>query len=99
MLSRIDNSLSGAQPVARIGVGSLESAGNGRAALVGSSADSAPSGPTQIVFNAPFTVQAQPGMSSQDAQMQGDSIGAALEARMGKFLDTEMRQGGRLWRR
>lgn len=99
MLSRIDNSLSGAQPVARIGVGSLESAGNGRAALVGSSAEPAPSGPTQIVFNAPFTVQAQPGMSSQDAQMQGDSIGAALEARMGKFLDAEMRQGGRLWRR
>ncbi|CRM71504.1 phage tail tape measure protein [Pseudomonas sp. 25 E 4] len=99
MLSRIDNSLSGAQPVARIGVGSLEAAGNGRAALVGSSADPAPSGPTQIVFSAPVTVQAQPGMSSQDAQMQGDSIGAALEARMGKFLDAEMRQGGRLWRR
>ncbi|CRM71203.1 phage tail tape measure protein, lambda family [Pseudomonas sp. 31 R 17] len=99
MLSRIDNSLGGAQPVARIGVGSLESAGNGRAALVSSSADPAPSGPTQIVFNAPFTVQAQPGMSSQDAQMQGDSIGAALEVRMGKFLDAEMRQGGRLWRR
>lgn len=99
MLSRIDNNLSGAQPVARIGVGSLETAGNGRAALVGSSADTAPSGPTQIVFSAPVTVQAQPGMSSQDAQMQGDSIGAALEARMGKFLDAEMRQGGRLWRR
>lgn len=99
MLSRIDNNLSGAQPVARIGVGSLETAGNGRAALVGSSADPAPSGPAQIVFSAQVTVQAQPGMSSQDAQMQGDSIGAALEARMGKFLDAEMRQGGRLWRR
>ena len=99
MLSRIDNSLSGAQPEARIGVGSLESAGNGRAALVGSSTDSSPSGPSQIIFSAPVTVQAQPGMSSQEAQMQGDSIGSALEARMGKFLDAEMRQGGRLWRR
>ncbi|WP_282389628.1 tape measure protein [Pseudomonas sp. PS01296] len=99
MLSRIDNSLSGAQPEARIGVGSLESAGNGRAALVGSPTDSSPSGPSQIIFSAPVTVQAQPGMSSQEAQMQGDSIGSALEARMGKFLDAEMRQGGRLWRR
>lgn len=99
MLSRIDNSLSGAQPEARIGVGSLESTGNGRAALVGSSTESSPSGPSQIIFSAPVTVQAQPGMSSQEAQMQGDSIGSALEARMGKFLDAEMRQGGRLWRR
>ena len=99
MLSRIDNSLSGTQPEARIGVGSLESTGNGRAALVGSSTDSSPTGPSQIIFSAPVTVQAQPGMSSQEAQMQGDSIGSALEARMGKFLDAEMRQGGRLWRR
>lgn len=99
MLSRIDNSLSGSQPHAQIGVGSLETAGNGRAAMVGSSSDSAPSGPSQIIFSAPVTVQAQQGMSSQEAQMQGDSIGAALEARMGKFLDAEMRQGGRLWRR
>ncbi|NJA61040.1 tail tape measure protein, partial [Streptomyces sp. NEAU-H3] len=49
MLSRIDNSLSGAQPQAQIGVGSLESVGDGRAAMVGSGAQSAPSGPTQIV--------------------------------------------------
>lgn len=98
MLSRIDNSLSGSQPQAQIGVGSLESAGDGRAAMVGSSSEPA-SGPSQIIFSAPVTVQAQPGMSGQDAQMQGDSIGAALESRMGKFLDAEMRQGGRLWRR
>jgi len=98
MLSRIDNSLSSSQPQAQIGVGSLESSGDGRAAMVGSSPDS-PSGPSQVIFSAPVTVQAQPGMSNQEAQMQGDSIGAALEARMGKFLDAEMRQGGRLWRR
>ena len=71
---------------------------DGRAAMVGSSSEPA-SGPSQIFFSAPVTVQAQPGMSGQEAQMQGDSIGAALESRMGKFLDAEMRQGGRLWRR
>ncbi|ATN93588.1 tail tape-measure protein [Pseudomonas phage VW-6S] len=99
MLSRIDNSLSGAQPQAQIGVGSLESVGDGRAAMVGSGAQSAPSGPTQIVFNAPINVQAQPGMSDQDAARQGQAMSAGLETQFGKFLDTEMRQGGRLWRR
>ncbi|MBA2927052.1 tape measure protein [Pseudomonas sp. CCUG 57209] len=99
MLSRIDNSLSGSQPQAQIGVGSLESAGDGRAAMVGSGAQSAPSGPTQIVFNAPINVQAQPGMSDQDAARQGQAMSAGLETQFGKFLDTEMRQGGRLWRR
>ncbi|MDB1113895.1 tape measure protein [Pseudomonas extremaustralis] len=99
MLSRIDNSLSGAQPQAQIGVGSLESLGNGRAAMIGGGADSAPSGPTQIVFNAPINVQAQPGMSDQDAARQGQAVSAGLETQFGKFLDAEMRQGGRLWRR
>lgn len=99
MLSRIDNSLSGAQPQAQIGVGSLESLGDGRAAMVGSGPQSAPSGPTQIVFNAPINVQAQPGVSDQDAARQGQAMSAGLETQFGKFLDTEMRQGGRLWRR
>ncbi|KWV81453.1 Lambda phage tail tape-measure protein (Tape meas lam C) [Pseudomonas fluorescens] len=99
MLSRIDNSLSGAQPEARIGVGSLESTGNGRAALVGASPATTPSGPTQIVFNAPINVQAQPGMSDQEAARQGQAMSSGLEAQFGKFLDREMGQGGRLWRR
>lgn len=104
MLSRIDNSLSGSQPHAQIGVGSLVATSNGRPAMMssgggGAANDSSSSGPSQVIFSAPVTVQAQPGMSNQEAQMQGDSIGAALEARMGKFLDAEMRQGGRLWRR
>lgn len=98
MLSRIDNGLSGSQPRAQIGVGSLESDGNGRAALVGSSSV-APSGPTQIVFNAPISVQAQPGMSDQEAARQGQAMSSGLEAQFGKFLDREMGQGGRLWRR
>lgn len=99
MLSRIDNGLSGSQPQARIGVGSLESGGDGRAAMVGASTQSAPSGPTQIVFNAPITVQAQPGMTDQDAARQGQAMSAGLETQFGKFLDREMGQGGRLWRR
>ena len=93
-----------AEATARIGVGTLEALSNGKAAMVGQSssgsASGAPAGgPAPIIFNAPVTVQAQPGMSNQEAQAQGDSIGAALEARMGQFLDREMRQGGRLWRR
>jgi len=99
MLSRIDNSLSGAQPEARIGIGSLEATGNGRAALLGTSPATAPSGPTQIVFNAPINVQAQPGMSDQEAARQGQAMSSGLEAQFGKFLDREMGQGGRLWRR
>lgn len=99
VLSRIDRGLGGEQPYAQIGVGSLESAGDGQAAMVGAGAQSAPSGPTQIVFNAPITVQAQPGMTDQDAARQGQAMSAGLETQFGKFLDREMGQGGRLWRR
>ncbi|MDD1150409.1 tape measure protein [Pseudomonas sp. TNT2022 ID357] len=93
-----------AQATARIGVGTLEAMRNGKPTMIGyggaaAQAPAAPSGPQQIVFNAPVTVQAQPGMSSQAAQMQGDVISAAMEARFGQFLDREMGQGGRLWRR
>lgn len=52
-----------------------------------------------LVFNAPVTVQAQPGMSDQEARNQGNAISDAIEQRMSQFLDREMRQGGRLWRR
>lgn len=99
MLSRIDNKLGGSEPQARIGVGSLEAIGNGRAAMVGAGAQPVQGGSTQIVFNAPVSVQAQPGMTDQQAQMQGESISAGLEAQFGRFLDREMGQGGRLWRR
>ena len=99
MLSRIDNSLGNSQPNAQIGIGSLESDGDGRAAMVGAGSQSTPSGPTQIVFNAPITVQAQPGMTDQDAARQGQAMSAGLETQFGKFLDREMGQGGRLWRR
>jgi lambda family phage tail tape measure protein len=91
------------EATARIGVGTLEAMASGKAALIRPSGsgggDSSSSRPAPIIFNAPVTVQAQPGMSEQQAQMQGESISAGLESRFGQFLDREMRQGGRLWRR
>lgn len=56
-------------------------------------------GASPIVINAPVTVQAQPGISDQDAQRQGENISQAIEQSFGQFLDREMAQGGRLWRR
>jgi lambda family phage tail tape measure protein len=56
-------------------------------------------GVTSFKIDAPVTVQAQPGMSDADAARQGSAISSALEAQLGQFLDREMRQGGRLWRR
>jgi len=52
-----------------------------------------------VTFNAPVTVQAQPGMSDEDARTQGKTISDAIKQQMGQFLDREMAQGGRLWRR
>ncbi|AZE96627.1 Phage tail length tape-measure protein 1 [Pseudomonas orientalis] len=101
MLSRIDNSLSSAQPYAQIGAGSLESVGNGRAVMVDSGgASSAPTGgPVQIVYSPQVTVQAQPGMSDQDARSQGEMMQAGQEAQFRRFLQREMGQNGLLWRR
>ncbi|WP_024645843.1 phage tail tape measure protein [Pseudomonas syringae] len=56
-------------------------------------------GGTPITINAPVNVQAQPGMTDADAARQGSAISSALENQLGQFLDREMRQGGRLWRR
>lgn len=101
MLSRIDNGLSGAQPQAQIGVGSLESSGNGRLAMVGSGggAGAPTGGPVQIVYSPQVTVQAQPGMSDQDARRQGEMMEEGQEARFRRFLQREMGQNGLLWRR
>nr|WP_082304668.1 phage tail tape measure protein [Pseudomonas amygdali] len=61
----------------------------------GNGAGGAPS----FTINAPVNVQAQPGMTDADAARQGSTISSALEAQLGQFLEREMRQGGRLWRR
>ncbi|KPC56039.1 Lambda family phage tail tape measure protein [Pseudomonas amygdali pv. morsprunorum] len=62
-------------------------------------AGSGSGGSPSFTINAPVNVQAQPGMTDADAARQGSAISSALEAQLGQFLDREMRQGGRLWRR
>ncbi|KPB64247.1 Tail tape measure protein [Pseudomonas amygdali pv. myricae] len=62
-------------------------------------AGSGSGGAPVFTINAPVNVQAQPGMTDADAAKQGSAISSALEAQLGQFLDREMRQGGRLWRR
>ncbi|PBP59505.1 phage tail tape measure protein [Pseudomonas syringae] len=62
-------------------------------------AGSGTGGAPSFTINAPVNVQAQPGMTNADAAKQGAAISSALEAQLGQFLDREMRQGGRLWRR
>lgn len=101
MLSRIDNGLGNSQPQAQIGVGSLESDGSGRAAMAGSGGEAGgpTGGPIQIVYSPQVTVQAQPGMSDQDARRQGEMMEAGQEAQFRRFLQREMGQNGLLWRR
>lgn len=53
----------------------------------------------QVVIHAPVTVQAQPGMSGADAQAQGQAISDALDQKITKSLQRELRQGGLLWNR
>ncbi|SFB18929.1 phage tail tape measure protein [Azotobacter beijerinckii] len=55
-------------------------------------------GSTPIVINAPVTVQAQPGMSSQEAARQGAQMGQAMTAEIRKAIGVELRQGGQIWR-
>ncbi|RMP45914.1 Lambda family phage tail tape measure protein [Pseudomonas amygdali pv. lachrymans] len=62
-------------------------------------AGSGSGGAPSFTINAPVNVQAQPGMTDADAARQGSAISSALEAQLGQFLEREMRQGGRLWRR
>ena len=100
MLSRIDSGLNNAQPQAQIGAGVLEAMSDGRPGMIGSGGGgAAPGGPTQIVYSPQVTVQAQPGMSDQDARRQGEMIGAGQETQFRGFLQREMGQGGLLWKR
>lgn len=66
---------------------SNERAGNGGA------------GAPSIVIHAPVSVQAQSGVSDQDAQRQGDMMGQALVSEIRRVLQDETQQGGLLWRR
>ncbi|NBF13095.1 phage tail tape measure protein [Pseudomonas sp. Fl4BN1] len=52
-----------------------------------------------ITYSPQITVQAQPGMSDQDARRQGEMLQAGQEAQFRRFLQREMGQGGLLSRR
>ncbi len=52
-----------------------------------------------ITINAPVNVQAQQGMSEDDARRQGDMMGQALAEQVRQVLQQETQQGGLLWRR
>lgn len=53
----------------------------------------------QISISAPITVQAQQGVSDQDAQRQGQQMSQAFTAEVVRILQGEMNQGGVLWRK
>ncbi|WKN20793.1 phage tail tape measure protein [Azotobacter vinelandii] len=53
---------------------------------------------TPIVINAPVTVQAQPGMSGQEAASQGAQMGQAMTAEIRRVISSELRAGGLIWR-
>ncbi|WP_314384950.1 tape measure protein [Pseudomonas brenneri] len=52
-----------------------------------------------ITYSPQITVQAQPGMSDQDARRQGEMMQAGQEAQFRRFLQRELGQNGLLWRR
>lgn len=52
-----------------------------------------------LTINAPVNVQAQPGMSGDDARKQGEAMGQGLVSEIRRVLQGEMGQGGLLWRR
>ncbi|MBX6686658.1 phage tail tape measure protein [Pseudomonas aeruginosa] len=52
-----------------------------------------------ITINAPVTVNAQPGMSQEEARMQGEAAGLALREEVRSVIRQELGQNGLLWRR
>ncbi len=52
-----------------------------------------------ITINAPVTVNAQPGMSQEEARMQGEAAGLALREEVRSVIREELGQNGLLWRR
>ncbi|SDB54443.1 phage tail tape measure protein [Pseudomonas sp. NFACC13-1] len=66
---------------------------------INSGSAGASSGAAAISINAPITVQAQKGMSDQEAQQQGESMGQAFTAEVIRIIQGETLQGGVLWRR
>lgn len=66
-----------------------------RSAAAGGSGDRA----GRLTINAPITVQAQRGVSDDDARRQGEMMGEALRSTIRQVVNEEFAQGGSLWRR
>lgn len=58
-----------------------------------------PASGVSISISAPITVQGQPGMSEQQTQQQGATMGQAFAAEVVRIIQGETLQGGVLWRR
>ena len=56
-------------------------------------------GGASISISAPITVQAQSGVSDQQAQQQGEAMSKAFTADVIRIITRETQQGGVLWRR
>lgn len=86
-----------AAATSRIGVPTLEAIRAGRPVAGANSDSNVVSG--GITINAPITVQAQPNMSLQDAQRQGDQIARSFRDGVIEILRREQQQGGVLYGR
>lgn len=86
-----------AAATSRIGVPTLEAIRAGRPVAGANIGSNVVSG--GITINAPITVQAQPNMSLQDAQRQGDQIARSFRDGVIEILRREQQQGGVLYGR
>lgn len=86
-----------AAATSRIGVPTLEDIRAGRPVAGANSDSNVVSG--GITIHAPITVQAQPNMSLQDAQRQGDQIARSFRDGVIEILRREQQQGGVLYGR
>lgn len=86
-----------AAATSRIGVPTLEAIRSGRP--VSSTQSDSSGGAGGITISAPVTVQAQPNMSQQDAQRQGDQIARSFRDGVIEVIRREQRQGGVLYGR
>lgn len=93
-----------AEATARIGVGNLEALSDGRIGMIGQSssasagAERAQSG-AQIIINSPINVQAQQGVTEEQARRQGEGLREGFEGVVRDVLYRETQQGGLLWRK
>ncbi|WP_455887053.1 phage tail tape measure protein [Pseudomonas rustica] len=93
-----------AEATARIGVGNLEALSDGRVGMIGRESavptgSGRSEGAPQIIINSPINVQAQPGVSDEQARRQGAGLREGFEGVVRDVLYRETQQGGLLWRK